>query len=73
VAAGYGAVVRFAGQTDSDELVGPCCEGSNYIAEVIAIREVREAFEYVEERVEENTTLAADIVIFTNSMSTLQA
>ena len=68
--AGYGAVVRFAGQTESDELVGPCCEGSNYIAELTAIRE---ALEYIEERVEEDATLAADVVIFTDSMSTLQA
>ena len=68
--AGYGAKIRFAGQTESDELVGPCCEKSNYTAELTASREV---LEYREERVEEDATLAADVVIFTDSMSTLQA
>ena len=61
----YVAVVRFAGQIESDELIGTCFEMSNYIAELTAIRE---ALDYIEERVEEETTL-----IFTDSMSTLQA
>nr|KAI8732622.1 galactoside 2-alpha-L-fucosyltransferase 1-like [Biomphalaria glabrata] len=67
---GYGVVVRFPGSTENDEILGACSGRSNYVAEMVAIQN---AVEYIEERLNEETAQPSPIVLFTDSMSSLQA
>ncbi|KAK6983221.1 ribonuclease h [Biomphalaria glabrata] len=65
---GYG--VRFPDSTENDEILCPCSGMSNYVAEMIAIQN---AVEYIEERLNEKTSQPSPIVLFTESLSCLQA
>ncbi|XP_055891896.1 uncharacterized protein LOC129927346 [Biomphalaria glabrata] len=67
---GYGVVVRFPGSTENDEILGACSGRSNYVAEMVAIQN---AVEYIEERLNEKTAQPSPIVLFTDSLSSLQA
>nr|KAI8756798.1 hypothetical protein BgiMline_010313 [Biomphalaria glabrata] len=67
---GYGVVVRFPCSTENDEILGPCSGMSNYVAEMVAIQN---AVESIEERLNEKTSQPSPIVLFTDSLSCLQA
>uniref|UniRef100_A0A2C9LBU9 ribonuclease H n=1 Tax=Biomphalaria glabrata TaxID=6526 RepID=A0A2C9LBU9_BIOGL len=67
---GYGVVVRFPGSTENDEILGSCSGRSNYVAEIVAIQN---AVEYIEERLNEKTAQPSPVVLFTDSLSSLQA
>nr|KAI8757360.1 colorectal mutant cancer protein-like [Biomphalaria glabrata] len=67
---GYGVVVQFPGTIENDEILGACSGRSNYVAEMVAIQN---AVEYIEERLNEKTAQPSPIVLFTDSLSSLQA
>ncbi|KAK6991302.1 hypothetical protein BgiMline_014669 [Biomphalaria glabrata] len=67
---GFGLEVQFPGSTENDEILGPCSGKSNYVAEMVAIKN---AVEYIEKRINEKTAQPSPIVLFTDSLSCLQA
>ncbi|KAK6959552.1 ribonuclease h, partial [Biomphalaria glabrata] len=67
---GFGVVVGFPGSTENDEILGPCSGKSNYVAEMVAIQN---AVESIEERLNKKTAQPSPIVLFTDSLSCLQA
>ncbi|KAK6961029.1 hypothetical protein BgiMline_033700, partial [Biomphalaria glabrata] len=67
---GYGAVFSFPGKTENDELVGPCAGQSDYIAKM---EEIKNALEHNKRQIEEGTAAPANVTLFTDSLSCLQA